>query len=202
MDSIFSAAGLAVVAFVSTNIDDIFILVAFFADPKVQTRHVVLGQYLGIAALYGVSIACALVSLVIPSDYIGLLGLAPIAIGVKRLGELRRSNGTTGDEQRPVSGRGGTLAMAAVTIANGGDNIGVYTPLFVARSSAELAIVGIVFAVLTALWCVLAQWLVNHRTIGVPIRRYGHRIAPFVLIALGIMILYEAGTLQLLSRFS
>ena len=46
-----------------------------------------------------------------------------------------------------------------------------------------------VFAVLTAAWCGLAHWLVNHPTVGAPIRRYGHRVLPFVLIGVGVMVM-------------
>ena len=61
------------VAFVSTNVDDIFVLLGFFADPAFRARHVVLGQYLGIGALVAVSLVCSLVALVIPPAYIGFL---------------------------------------------------------------------------------------------------------------------------------
>jgi cadmium resistance protein CadD (predicted permease) len=49
-------------------------------------------------------------------------------------------------------------------------------------------------------WLGIANWLTSRRTIGAPIRRYGHRLVPFVLIALGLLILYEARTFELLRR--
>ncbi len=58
--------------------------------------------------------------------------------------------------------------------------------------------VGVLFAIMTLLWLGVAHWLTHHCTIGAPIRRYGHRIVPFVLIALGALILWQGGTLQLL----
>ena len=58
--------------------------------------------------------------------------------------------------------------------------------------------IGGVFAAMTLVWLAVARWLVNHRTIGVPIRRYGGRALPFVLIALGLYILYDTGTFGLL----
>ena len=95
-------------------------------------------------------------------------------------------------------GRGNALAVAAVTIANGGDNISIYTPLFATRPALDIAVIGLVFAVMTAVWLGVAHWLTSHRTIGAPIRRYGQRVVPFVLIALGVLILHEAGTVELL----
>jgi len=196
MDSLLAPIGLAVAAFVSTNIDDVFVLVGFFADKQFRARDVVIGQYLGIGALYVISAAAALISLVIPTAYIGLLGLAPIAIGIKKLYYLRRNDRT--ETAACIRRPGTSLDVTAVTIANGGDNIAVYTALFAARRAFELSAIGIVFAVMTGLWCVGAHWLVNHRTLGLPIRAQAHRVVPFVLVGLGFLILIRAGTIQLL----
>ena len=101
------------------------------------------------------------------------------------------------DHAKASAGHGNIVAIALVTIANGGDNISVYTPLFATRSAYEVLAIGCIFAVLTAVWLGAAHSLVNHPKLGAPIRRHGHRVVPFVLIALGILILYEAGTVTL-----
>jgi len=191
MDS-FALIGLAVLAFASTNIDDAFVLVGFFADKNFRTHDVVIGQYAGISALYMISVIAALISLVIPPAYIGLLGLAPIVVGIKKLYYLWRNPQT---EEPDTRGRGHRLAVAAVTLANGGDNIAVYTALFATRAGFEVPVIGIVFAVMTGLWCLGAHWLVNHRALGAPIRAQAQRIVPFVLIGLGILILIRTGAI-------
>jgi cadmium resistance protein CadD (predicted permease) len=200
MESLVTLIGLAIVVFASTNIDDVFVLVAFFADKKFSARDVVIGQYAGVSTLYAVSAIAALISLIIPSSYIGLLGLAPIAIGTKKLCSLMRSQKKEEDLPRisNAGAHGRRLAVAAVTMANGGDNIAVYTALFATRGGYELPTIGIVFAVMTGLWCLAAHWLVNHRALGAPIRHHAHRVVPFILIGLGILILIRSGTLQLL----
>lgn len=79
-----------------------------------------------------------------------------------------------------------------VTIANGGDNIAVYVPLFARRSILELATMGATFFVLVAVWC-SAAWRV--RTLPLVARvldRWGHVLAPIVLIGLGVYILANA----------
>ena len=200
MGSLLGVFGVAIVVFASTNVDDIFVLLGFFADPKFRAKQVVIGQYLGIAALYGVSVLASFLVLVIPAAYIGLLGFAPIFFGLKRLWELW--NGVeTGDNpedhEKASMGHGNIVAVALVTIANGGDNISIYTPLFTTRSVYEILAIGGIFAILTAVWLGAAHSLVNHPTLGAPIRSHGHRIVPFILIALGILILYEAGTARL-----
>jgi cadmium resistance protein CadD (predicted permease) len=198
MESLVTLIGIAVVVFASTNIDDVFVLVMFFADKNFRVRDVVIGQYAGVSTLYAISAIAALISLIIPPTYIGLLGLAPIAIGIRKLYNRRRNPKKEEESGRSAEVRNRRLAVAAVTMANGGDNIAVYTALFATRSGYEVPAIGIVFAVMTGLWCLAAHWLVNHRALGAPIRRQAHRVVPFVLIGLGILILIRSGTLQLL----
>jgi len=195
-----AAAALGVTLFAATDIDDLFVLVGFFADPKFRTRNVVFGQYLGIGALVAVSAVAALIALVIPAAYVGLLGIAPVAIGTKKLVDLwrqREKDEAELEEHAGASGRNQLLSVAAVTFANGADNIGVYTPVFAVHSGLEIAVILSAFAIMTAVWCAFAHWLVHHPTIGSPIRRYGHRLLPFVLIGLGVFIMRDAGTFGL-----
>jgi cadmium resistance protein CadD (predicted permease) len=195
MDSQPGEIVLAGIVFAATDVDDLLILIAFFADPRLRARHVVAGQYLGIAALFAASFVVALAALAVPTAYVGLLGVVPVAIGLKELWELR------GDEEHDEPrGRAvvGAIGVASVTIANGGDNVGVYVPLFATRDSYDIAIFAAVFAVMTGLWCWAAHRLVGHPAAGAPIRRYAHVGVPFVLIGLGVFILYEAGSYRLL----
>ena len=197
MQSLVALLGLAIALFASTNVDDLFVLLGFFSDPKFRARDIIVGQYAGIATLFGLSVAASLISLVIPRAYIGLVGIVPIVVGAKRFIELFRE--TDGKEEslgprRKVGVYGRTATVALVTIANGGDNIGIYTPSLAIRSGYEIAVIALLFVVMTALWCYFAHWMVNHPKLGAPIRRYGHRVAPIVLIGLGILIIYQAGS--------
>ncbi|HTF70664.1 MAG TPA: cadmium resistance transporter [Edaphobacter sp.] len=201
MTSFLSLIGLALLLFASTNVDDIFILVGFFADRRYSSRDVVAGQFGGIAVLFGVSVTGALLSIAVPKPYIGLLGLLPIFIGCRGLWNL--AHRVDGSEDLPEHHPGGTtwvktVSVALVTISSGADNLAVYIPSFALRSHRELFLIGVVFVAMTALWCLLAQRIVSHPPLGAPLKRHGHRIAPVVLICLGGLILYQAGTLHLL----
>lgn len=70
----------SVIAFTSTNIDDIFVLMFLFGNRSYNTRQVVVGQYIGITALIAISFAGSFANLFIKGSYIGLLGLLPIFI--------------------------------------------------------------------------------------------------------------------------
>jgi cadmium resistance protein CadD (predicted permease) len=181
---------LAVTLFASTNIDDLLVLIGFFADRRFRARDIVAGQFAGVAALFLSSASGSLLSLVIPKAYLGLLGILPIVIGVRKLSDLRQ------DASEPDNTRHGSIAgVALVTIANGGDNLGIYIPAFAVHSGGEIGVIAMVFVAMTALWCMLAHWMVNHRRFGAPLRRYGHIFAPLVLIGLGIVIIYKEGTI-------
>jgi cadmium resistance protein CadD (predicted permease) len=182
---------LAVTLFVSTNVDDLVVLIGFFADRKVRARDIVAGQYAGLAVLFAVSAAGSLLSLVIPKAYLGLLGIFPILIGIRKLIALRHDNA----ENEPNT-RGSIMGVALVTIANGGDNIGIYMPSFAVHSAGQIAVIAIIFVAMTALWCLLAHWMVSHPKLGAPLRRYAHIIAPLILIALGLSIIHNAGILH------
>lgn len=195
-----SAVALAIVLFASRNIDDIFVLLGFFANPKFQTRQISIGQYLGFAALVPVSRLASLVLLVFSPAHVGFLGLPPILIGGKKLSELWAVRDKT-QAEATKPGLGNVLTIASVTMANGGDNIGVYTPVFATNPAPSILVFILVFAIMVAVWIAISHWLVNHRTLGAPIRRIGRVAMPVVLILIGAFIRYEAGTLSLLSHF-
>lgn len=201
MDHYVALLALAIGLFVTTNIDDIFVLVGFFSDPRFKPRQIAIGQLAGLATLYAASVVFSLLALVVSAATIGFLGVLPIAIGLKKIEELRRPGEPEDDREDGAIGsasRGNILAVAAVTIANGGDNLSIYTPIFAARSGPDVVLIGLVFAAMTLTWVGAAFWLMHHRTLGAPIRRYGRRVIPFVLVALGFYILEEMGTLTLL----
>jgi cadmium resistance protein CadD (predicted permease) len=199
---IMAVVGLAVVLFASTNIDDVFVLLSFFANRTFRARQIVVGQYIGIGALVFGSILASLISLALAPAHVGLLGILPVAMGLKKLFDLQgaRRNDKIGSHGN--AGVGNVLSVVGVTISNGGDNIGVYTPVFATRSVPEIALIVLVFAALVAVWLVFSHWLVNHPALGAPIRLYGHIATPLILIALGLFILYRTGSFSLLASLS
>lgn len=190
----------SIIAFATTNIDDIFILLLFFANKEYKQKHVVWGQYLGIIALIVISFIGSLIGLLVDQKYIGLLGLLPVYFGIR--GIIRLIRHEKEKELGPTkisSGKSNkTLSVAAITFANGGDNIGIYIPLFATLSIQHRVIMVGIFLLMVAVWCAAAWYLSRHRAIAHSIERYGHIITPVVLILLGIYILYESGSFSIL----
>jgi len=210
-----------ITSFAATNIDDIVILMLFFAqvNSTFRRRHIVIGQYLGFTVLIFTSLPGFFGGLIVPKAWIGILGLVPIAIGVSRLvnrdkdeqdeqdvqamsGEFNRSRADTsvlsilGSLLNPQ-----TFNVAAVTFANGGDNIGIYVPLFASCDLASLGVILTVFFLLIGVCCYIAYRLTGQPAVAHVLTRYGKAIVPFVLIALGVFILIESGTYRLLPLF-
>ena len=207
MVDFFSIVGIGVTAFVATNIDDLLILIAFFANShRFPLPQIVLGQYSGMGALLAISIVGSLIALIVPDNLIGLIGIFPIVIGIRELLELLKNGDNNEEEeewaakQLPQSRRRRRrmtaylpfLTVAAVTFS-GGEEIGIYTSVFATyHEVSEIIIIVLVVMVLTGVWCTVAYHLVNRPQIASSIKRIGTVALPFVLIGLGIYILAEA----------
>jgi cadmium resistance protein CadD (predicted permease) len=195
MTDFFALIGIGISSFIATNIDNIFVLMLFFSTSNFRKSQIVIGQYLGIGLLVVIGMLGSLIALVVPHYIIGLLGLVPISIGIIKLVQLRKNNNFESEETIPVSRwtHLPMLTVAAVTFSNGGDNIGIYTPLFAKYSSAgEVIFISIIFMIMTGFWCIIVYYLVRHPLIASRIRRTGHIIFPCVLIGLGIYILVSS----------
>jgi cadmium resistance protein CadD (predicted permease) len=203
MAGIFELIGLGIGAFVATNIDDLFIVMVFFAKRSFSHTQIILGQYVGMSSLIVVSLVGSLVALIIPHNLIGLIGLFPIAIGIKELLGLRKRGEDHDDDvdQQITKGlskaRWTTVYLPFLTVAavtfSGGEEFGIYASIFVTYNGlSQIIIIVSIVLVLTGAWCAIAAYLVNHVLLATRFRHIADRVLPFVLIALGIYILVEA----------
>lgn len=216
----------AFISFVSTNIDDIFILMILFSqrNNEMKKQHIIIGQYLGIGILVLISIIGALGFSVIPKEYVGVLGLMPIYLGVKAyLGHEKVAEGSGSETYKDFQKKDrhafeesinnkrhhiikfiknfinpSILKVISVTIANGADNIGIYIPLFTSMDLVNTFLTVIVFMILTALWCFVGLKLSEHPLVEKSIKRYDYIFVPIIFIGLGIFILIKSGTIKLL----
>lgn len=209
-----------ITTFIATNIDDLLILMFFFSQINsiFRRRHIIVGQYLGFTVLILASLLGFLGGLVIPKTWIGLLGVVPIIIGINSLINSQENESDVqtvaikSESQNPqkIDSFGDRLMIiiasvmapqtynvATITFANGGDNIGIYVPLFASLKLSELLITLGIFYTLVGLWCYLAYQLIRHRQIAYILTRYGKFLTPFILIGLGLFIIIESESYQL-----
>lgn len=215
MSGFATALTAGIIAFAATNIDDIVILLVFFSqvDTNFRRRDIFVGQYLGFTVIVLVSLPSFLGGFVVSSEWMGLLGLLPIVIGIKQLVQQEdttqvqtvTSDFKLSSPSNPIVAflssvlNSQTYKVAAVTVANGGDNISIYIPLFAGSSLTSLAVILVVFFFMVGLWCTIAYLLSRQPTIAYIFSRYSKAVVPFVLIGLGLFIIYDRGTFRLLS---
>lgn len=182
----------ALLSFISTNIDDIFVLMILYAQVQNSKgiMQIVAGQYLGIGTLVALSILGAFGTQIFPSRYIGLLGFLPLFLGIRSWITYQRRQKSQEQKQQEKS-QISFFSVSLLTIANGADNIGVYIPVFSGYTSTDYIITSVVFAGMIALWCYWGLVLVNYPFIKEKIVRYQSILVPVVLIVLGISILVK-----------
>ena len=197
--NVLSSALQAVGLFLVTNIDDIIVLSLFFARGAGQrgtTTKIVVGQYLGFGGILLASVAVTFgAGLFLPDDAIPYFGLIPLLLGAFAAWQVWR-NGDDDDDtvaNKPVS----ALTVAAVTFANGGDNIGVYVPVFLAVGTGALVAYCVVFLALVAVLVLAAKFVATRKPIAEVLERWEHILFPLVLIVLGLVILIEGGAFGL-----
>ncbi|WP_307015318.1 cadmium resistance transporter [Arthrobacter bambusae] len=191
--TVLTAAG----AFAATNLDDLLVLSVLFLSARTRTVpglwRIWVGQYIGIGILTLAAAAAALALAPVPIEWVGFLGLVPLILGCYALLRVAHPPG------RPPKPRSLTIpVVVAVTVANGGDNISVYIPLFRSLGPAPSVVTGLTFAVMVAVWCAAGYWLTSHPKVGALCRRAGNWVIPLVYVALGTIIIVRSGVLALL----
>ncbi|MEH2071335.1 MAG: cadmium resistance transporter [Nostoc sp.] len=199
----------------ATTFDDNLYLTAFFGkvNRTFRPKHVVIGEFLGFTTLVCASLPGFFGGLVIPSTWIGLLGLLPIAIGISNfisredepetvqavsvLTSLNKS-GRQKKSLLAIIRDPQTYRVSAVTIANGGNNIGIYVPLFATSNLPSLSVIVCVCYLAIGAWCLLSYNLTRNPLMTPVLTRYGRKIFPFILIYLGLSILIKSETYRLL----
>ncbi|MBN3961601.1 cadmium resistance transporter [Nostoc sp. NMS8] len=206
MNELLTAITTGAITFIATNIDDIVILLLFFSqrDPNFRPRHIVAGQFLGFTVLLILSLPGLFGGLVFSKSWIGLLGLLPMSIGISSLVNREEDSTkevvdtTEADEASKNTSffSPQVYSMAAVTIANGSDNISVYIPLFASCNLESFLVIIGLFFLLLGVWCYAAYRLINNRVIADVLTRYVNNLVPFVLIALGTFIVLKSEALS------
>jgi len=197
LTSVLQAIGL----FAATNIDDIIVLSLFFARGAGQrgtTARILAGQYLGFA---GILVAAILVTTgagaFLPPAAIPYFGLIPLGLGLWAAWEAWHGDGDDDDEAKVAGKRVGVGTVAGVTFANGGDNIGVYTPVFLSVEPLAVVAYCVIFLALVAVLVALARFVATRPPIAEVLERFEHILFPIVLIGLGIVILVSGGAFGL-----
>lgn len=192
----------SIILYSGTAVDLLIILMLFFAKRKSRKDiiNIYLGQFLGSVSLILLSLLFAFVLDYIPSkEILGLLGLIPIFLGIKVLllgdsdGEAIAKEGLRKDNKNLI------FLVAMITFAScGADNIGVFVPYFTTLNSANLIVALLTFLVMIYLLVFSAQKLAQVPPVGETLEKYSRWFVAVVYLGLGVYILIENNSFDML----
>ncbi|MBG9109591.1 CadD family cadmium resistance transporter [Neisseria meningitidis] len=192
----------SIILYSRTAVDLLIILMLFFAKRKSRKDiiNIYLGQFLGSVSLILLSLLFAFVLDYIPSkEILGLLGLIPIFLGIKVLllgdsdGEAIAKEGLRKDNKNLI------FLVAMITFAScGADNIGVFVPYFTTLNLANLIVALLTFLVMIYLLVFSAQKLAQVPSVGETLEKYSRWFVAVVYLGLGVYILIENNSFDML----
>ncbi|ANW70461.1 TPA: CadD family cadmium resistance transporter [Neisseria meningitidis] len=192
----------SIILYSGTAVDLLIILMLFFAKRKSRKDiiNIYLGQFLGSVSLILLSLLFAFVLDYIPSkEILGLLGLIPIFLGLKVLllgdsdGEAIAKEGLRKDNKNLI------FLVAMITFAScGADNIGVFVPYFTTLNLANLIVALLTFLVMIYLLVFSAQKLAQVPSVGETLEKYSRWFVAVVYLGLGVYILIENNSFDML----
>ena len=192
----------SIILYSGTAVDLLIILMLFFAKRKSRKDiiNIYLGQFLGSVSLILLSLLFAFVLDYIPSkEILGLLGLIPIFLGLKVLllgdsdGEAIAKEGLRKDNKNLI------FLVAMITFAScGADNIGVFVPYFTTLNLANLIVALLTFLVMIYILVFSAQKLAQVPSVGETLEKYSRWFVAVVYLGLGIYILFENNSFDML----
>jgi len=190
MEAVLIVVGLGVLAFVSTNLDNLGLLVILIAEKTWRPSQINFGYLISLVIVVVLAWVLSTAIELSPDTYMGYLGVLPIALGIYRFTRLYQPI----DEEALDRGRAGTWPVVTMMLAQSGDSLIVYVALLAdTQEGLEPAFMLTIMAA-GALWIVLAQWFGSRRVIAEPLERWGQYLLPFVLIAIGVLILLDTPT--------
>ena len=174
-------------AYISTNVDNLLLLVGWMLGRRASTLQIFAGHGLAAIAVLLAAFLLGLSAAALPTDYIGYLGVVPIVLGMNML--LRKIRGRT---QLRVDATPQTLSVFAVAttlFANSADTMLVFSPLLADSEVATDYLIVAAYPVMAAVWFVLALFFSRHAARLRGLSAAAEWLAPLIMITVGLYIL-------------
>lgn len=197
-------AGVAATAFVSTNVDAFLVLVTSSARAPRSRGAAAAGFIASTALILAASWLLASVSRMIPPARSGLLGVVPLAMGLRELARLIRRRPGLAPPARaslppPGSSRPPEDAVRfgeslVLHLSLSADNLAVYAALLGDTLPALRPVVAATTLAFGAGWAALARAALRVPGLSPLLMRQGQAIMAALLIGLGVYILVDTDT--------
>ena len=181
--------GVAAGAFMATNLDNLVLLVALFGRYSDRRYEVMFGYLAGMLVIAGVTYYVGKLAGTAPVQYLGLLGVIPVLIGVTELFRLFRNRGVVRDPVVPGAGSTAVAATLTAQLGNSSDTIITYSVLFSDSNDLGDNLVLATFGGMALMLALIAYLAQSHPWLSRPVQLYGHYITPLILITVGLYVL-------------
>jgi cadmium resistance protein CadD (predicted permease) len=178
-------------AFIGTNLDNLVLLVALYSRFQKQSSMVTAGYFAGMTLIAAVCFVIGEADRFIPLDYLGLLGVIPIVMGVVGLLQLFKGiqDGETASFVTASSPKAVFITVLMTQLSNSADSIITFSVFVVDSSQQGEYLIAPTFFAMVGVFAWLAYFSLNHRKFSRFLARYGHYVTPFILIFVGFYIL-------------
>jgi cadmium resistance protein CadD (predicted permease) len=200
----------AAAAYVSTNVDGYALLLGFFSNARYRAAEIVAGQIASVAIQLALSVSAMALGIVRESPIVGLLGIVPLTVGLKRVADLHWRGRVSGPPHNAeamswaIGGKcsaGQAAAVAAVATSSATDNVLAYAALLKGRTVFEETSIAIVLVVLTVVMCLGAFVTARSNAATRGMHRATSQLSPFVTAAIGLAVLLRFDTLPWICSF-
>ena len=174
-------------AYAATNIDNLLIMASLGAG-RASRRHLVTGFLVASGIVLLVASMAMFIDRMVPAEVLGYLGFVPISIGIYLLL-------FTGQRAETTAQRATTWpAISGLLLANSGDTIFAIGPLFAESGNDARLGLAVGFVLIAVVWLSLILTLSERVARSAVLGKLGHRIAPWMMILVGLYILSDSVT--------
>ena len=175
-------------AFIATNLDNLVLMVGLFGRYSDRRSEVMFGYLSGMLIIVAVTFYVGKLAGAAPVQYLGLLGIVPVLIGLAAIIRLFRNKGVVRDPVVPGAGSTAVAATLLTQLGNSTDTIITYSVLFSDANDLADYLVLATFAGMALLLALLAYLALRHPWLSRPVELYGHYITPLILITVGMYV--------------
>ena len=176
-------------AFMATNLDNLVLLVALFGRYSDRRHEVMFGYLTGMLIIVAATYYVGKLAGTAPVQYLGLLGILPVLIGLIAIVRLFRNKGVVRDPVVPGAGSTAVAATLLTQLGNSTDTIITYGVLFSDSNDLGDHLVLASFVGMALLFVLVAHQALRHPWLSRPVQLYGHYITPLILITVGMYVL-------------
>ena len=178
-------------AFIGTNLDNLVLLIALYSRFQKRSSMVTAGYFAGMTIIAVICFVIGEAGNFIPLDYLGLLGVIPITMGVLGLLQLFKNtqDGETANLVTTSDPKTVFVTVLMTQLSNSADSIITFSVFVVDSSKQGDYLIAPTFFAMAGVFAWLAYFSLNHRKFSRFLGSYGHYITPFILILVGLYIL-------------